>query len=58
LVVIIENKLGGKGRVLIRYSGTLNICRIMVEGPNLALIEQMTDEIANLIQKEIGVLDK
>ena len=27
-----ELKLGGKGRVLVRYSGTQNLCRIMIEG--------------------------
>ncbi|MBP7139290.1 MAG: phosphoglucosamine mutase, partial [Syntrophaceae bacterium] len=28
-----ESELGGEGRVLVRYSGTQNMCRVMVEGP-------------------------
>jgi len=38
-----ETELGDHGRVLIRYSGTQAVCRIMVEGPT----EQMTDRLAN-----------
>ena len=38
-----EAELGEHGRVLVRYSGTQPVCRIMVEGPT----EQMTDRLAN-----------
>jgi phosphoglucosamine mutase len=30
----VEAKLGDQGRVLVRYSGTQNACRVMVEGPD------------------------
>ncbi len=34
-----ESELGGEGRVLVRYSGTQNMCRVMVEGPSDAVTE-------------------
>ena len=36
-----ESKLGKKGRVLVRYSGTENLCRIMIEGENKKEIRKM-----------------
>jgi len=50
-----EEKLGEKGRVLVRFSGTENLCRIMVEGENKKEISKMANEIAQGIKKEIGV---
>ncbi len=50
----IENRLGKDGRVLVRYSGTENIARVMVEGLSQKEIKEMADEIANEIKKEIG----
>ena len=32
----VEQELGEEGRVLVRYSGTQNMCRVMVEGPSTA----------------------
>jgi len=49
-----ELKLGGKGRVLIRYSGTQNLCRIMIEGENKREIQKMANDIAKVMKKEIG----
>jgi phosphoglucosamine mutase len=39
-IQIIEDKLGDKGRVLIRYSGTQPLLRVMVEGPDQGLIDE------------------
>ena len=39
----LENKLGGKGRVYVRYSGTEPKLRILVEGENEALVKQVAD---------------
>jgi phosphoglucosamine mutase len=51
----VEKKLGRKGRVLVRYSGTQNLCRVMIEGENKKEIEKMANDIAKAIKKEIGV---
>ena len=36
----VEAELGEQGRVLVRYSGTQNMCRVMVEGPTTAVTEK------------------
>lgn len=50
----VENKLGAAGRVLTRYSGTENICRVMVEGPNGKMVKEMASTIAEAISTELG----
>jgi phosphoglucosamine mutase len=50
----IEQKLGEEGRVLVRYSGTQNMCRIMVEGPSHDITEKYCREIADIVKSEIG----
>ncbi|MCP4251892.1 MAG: phosphoglucosamine mutase, partial [Candidatus Scalindua sp.] len=49
-----ESQLGNKGRVLVRYSGTQNLCRIMIEGENKREIQKMANDIAKVMKKEIG----
>ena len=49
-----ELQLGKKGRVLVRYSGTQNLCRIMIEGENKKEIQKMANDIAKAMKKEIG----
>ncbi|MFP4388941.1 MAG: phosphoglucosamine mutase, partial [Desulfococcaceae bacterium] len=49
-----EAELGEKGRVLVRYSGTQNLCRIMAEGPTAEIIRDVCDRIATAVRKEIG----
>jgi len=49
-----ESKLGKKGRVLVRYSGTQNLCRIMIEGENKKEIQKIANDIAKAMKKEIG----
>ncbi|MCK4589924.1 MAG: phosphoglucosamine mutase [Nanoarchaeota archaeon] len=53
LVKEINGKLSGRGRLLIRYSGTQNILRIMVEGENEEEIGNYAEEIATEVKKEI-----
>ncbi len=51
----IEEKLNGEGRVLVRYSGTQNLLRVMVEGKEQEMIENYAWEIAEEVRKEIGI---
>jgi len=51
----VEASLADAGRVLVRYSGTENICRVMVEGPKLKQVQQMAQLIAGEIDCEIGL---
>lgn len=50
-----EESFAGSGRVLVRYSGTEPLARVMVEGEDLALVEDCTARIADAIQREIGI---
>lgn len=49
-----EAALNGLGRILIRYSGTEPLARVMIEGDNREMIEAMAHELAGIIQSEIG----
>ena len=50
----VERALGEEGRVLVRYSGTQNMCRVMVEGPSDHLTEKYCRQIADVVKSEIG----
>jgi len=50
----VEAAFAGTGRVLVRFSGTEPLARVMVEGPDLERVEQFTDLIAAAIRKEMG----
>lgn len=49
-----ESALAGKGRLLLRYSGTENLARVMIEGQDQKEIEAMAHSIADVIRKAIG----
>lgn len=51
----VEQRLGRNGRLLLRYSGTEPLARVMIEGQNQADIEAYAQRIADAIQQEIGV---
>jgi phosphoglucosamine mutase len=40
-----EAALGGEGRLVLRYSGTEPLARVMIEGPNQAAIERLADDV-------------
>ena len=50
----VEQELRDEGRVLVRYSGTQNMCRVMVEGPTLEVTEKYCREIADVVEEMIG----
>ena len=51
----VEQRLGQNGRLLLRYSGTEPLARVMIEGQNQADIEAYAQKIAAALQQEIGV---
>ncbi len=50
----VEESLGSQGRLVLRYSGTEPLARIMIEGPDEASIGELAGSLADAIQLEIG----
>lgn len=50
----VEQQLGEKGRVLVRYSGTQPQCRVMVEGPTQSQTRDFCRQIATVIAKTLA----
>ena len=50
----VEAILGDAGRVLVRYSGTQLMCRVMVEGPTYEQTEKYCGEIAQVVREKLG----
>ncbi len=48
-----EEKLGGRGRVLLRYSGTEPLARVMVEGQDHELVKQLSSNLAGVIEASL-----
>jgi phosphoglucosamine mutase len=51
----IANILGNRGRLLLRYSGTEALARVMIEGENEQQVHALADELATVIKNEIGL---
>jgi phosphoglucosamine mutase len=50
----VEAELGREGRVLVRYSGTQNLCRVMVEAATMAITEQYCRQIVDQVRESLG----
>ena len=49
-----EQKLAGRGRILLRPSGTEPLIRVMAEGDDQALVEQQVKAIAKIVEQQVG----
>jgi phosphoglucosamine mutase len=50
----VEEAFAGAGRVLVRFSGTEPLARVMVEGPDMERVESFSHSIAEAIRREMG----
>ena len=50
----VEEAFAGSGRVLVRFSGTEPLARVMVEGPDQQQVESFSEQIADAIRRELG----
>lgn len=55
VVAEVERQLGDQGRLLLRYSGTESLARIMIEGRDQTEIKNHANSIAAVIEKQIGL---
>ena len=53
-IKLVEEKLKGKGRVLVRYSGTQPMCRVMVEGPTIEETTEYCEQLADIVKYILG----
>jgi len=53
-VASVERELGASGRVLLRYSGTEALARVMIEGPDQNRIEELCGSITSVLEAELG----
>ena len=50
----VEAELGEEGRVLVRYSGTQHMCRVMVEGPSAGVTKGYCTQLAEVVRRALG----
>ena len=50
----VENRRGTQGRLVLRYSGTEPLARVMIEGPDLEEIEALAASLIEAIQTDVG----
>ena len=49
-----EQRLNGTGRILVRYSGTEPVLRIMVEGEQDLMIREVADHLVQTVRARLG----
>jgi phosphoglucosamine mutase len=54
VVAEIESALEGSGRLVLRYSGTEPLARVMIEGRNEAVVREQAERLAAVIEMELG----
>jgi len=54
IITKVEKELGDEGRVLVRYSGTQPVCRVMLEGPTESDTERFAKEIARVVEDKLS----
>jgi len=54
VVASVESRLSGNGRLLVRYSGTEPLLRVMLEGQDPATIRQWGQEIIDIVKHHLG----
>jgi len=50
----VETELGENGRLLVRYSGTEALLRVMIEGENQSRIETLAHQVAGAVREHLG----
>ena len=50
----VEGELGEEGRVLVRFSGTQNVCRVMVEGPSDEVTQKYCEIVVAAVKQSMG----
>jgi phosphoglucosamine mutase len=51
----VESALEGQGRLVLRYSGTEPLARVMIEGKDQEAVQRNAERLATVIEKELGV---
>ncbi|MFQ5506653.1 MAG: phosphoglucosamine mutase [Planctomycetota bacterium] len=49
----VERQLGDEGRVVLRYSGTENLCRVMIEGPDEARVRGLVELLVQAVGRAL-----
>lgn len=50
----IEKELGNEGRVVLRYSGTEPLCRVMAEGPTQDIVKDVVQRIVDVVRRTLS----
>ena len=53
MVAEAEKRLDGRGRVLLRPSGTEPVIRVMVEGEDSVLVNNLVNQIADVVRQQV-----